>query len=109
MPSLSADFDTRRDAEMAVEHMVQEHGLDPKTISVVAISEDNSAGTRVSGSDVDTDGDKAGVTSKPALAGRLRVSVETDSASSDKVLASFAAYGGREAPRDPGDRPDLDL
>ena len=109
MPTLFAEFDTRRDAEMAVEHLVQEHGLDPKTISVVAVSQDNSAGTRASGSDVENSGDKAGMTSEPALAGRLKVSVEVDDGLSDKVLASFAAHGGRPAQDGSDGRPNLDL
>ena len=79
MPStLSAEFDTRRDAEMAVEHLVQEYGIDPKLIAVLATAQDNSAGTRASGSDVGHGDDKAGRTSEPALAGRLKVSVEVD-------------------------------
>ena len=109
MPILPADFDTRRDAEMAVEHMVQEYGLDPKAISVVAASQENSAGTRVSGSDVETDGAGAGAASEPALAGRLKVTVDVDEGLSDKVLASFASYGGRSESSEPDGRPDLDL
>ena len=92
--SVSAEFDTRRDAEMAVEHIVQEYGIDRKAVTVVAASPDNSARTRVAGSDVEINGDKAHIEGRPALAGRVRVSVEVGGASADKVVSSFATYNG---------------
>ncbi|MDX7952598.1 hypothetical protein P7D22_15615 [Lichenihabitans sp. Uapishka_5] len=93
--TLAAEFDTRREAEMTVEHLTQEHGIDPAAVAIVPVSGENSAGTAVDGSDNENAGDKAGTEPHPALAGRLRVSVETDEALADKVLAAFATYGGR--------------
>ncbi|RYC29072.1 hypothetical protein D3273_25855 [Lichenibacterium minor] len=95
--SLSADFDARRDAEMAVEHIVQEHGIDRGAVLIAPVSDENSAGAQVAGSDTEDGHGKAGATGSPALRGRLRVSVETDDEKSEKVLASFATYGGRRA------------
>ena len=94
--TIVAEFETRRDAEMAVEHLVQEHGLDPKTIAIAPATLENSAGTKVSGSDNENGHDKGDAASYPALAGKLRVSVDADNALVEKVLSSFATYGGRQ-------------
>ena len=97
MPAtISADFDTRRDAEMAVEHIVQEHGFDRAMVAISPVSLDNSAGTRPSGSDLKI-GETGGATGEPALSGRLRVTVQADASSSEKVLASFGEFGGQRA------------
>ena len=93
--TIAAEFETRREAEMTVEHLSQEHGIDPGAISIVPVAAENSAGTALDGSDHENTGDKAGTAPHPALAGRLRVSVEADDALADKVLSSFATYGGR--------------
>ena len=79
---------------MAVEHIVQEYGVDRNAVTVVAAFPDNSAGTQAAGSDVENNGDKAHTESRPALAGRVRVSVEIDGGSADKVRTSFATYRG---------------
>lgn len=94
--TVAAEFETRRQAEMTVEHLSQEHGIDPGAISIVPVAAKNSAGTQIDGSDHENTGDKAGTEPHPALAGKLRVSVEADEALADKVLSSFAAYGGRQ-------------
>lgn len=93
--TLSADFDTRRDAEMAVEHIVQEHGVDRNAVTILPVSDANSAGIRPSGSDMEDRYEKVEPAGEPALAGRLRVSVEVEGAGEDKVRESFATYGGK--------------
>lgn len=93
--TLAADFDTRRDAEMTVEHLVQEYGLSPAAIVIAPVSAENSAGTEVAGSDNENGDDKRGLVAQPALAGRLRVSVDADDAMAAKILTSFATYGGK--------------
>ena len=92
--TIAAEFETRRDAEMTVEHLVQEHGIDPKAISIVPTNVENSAGTKVAGSDNENAHDKRGIDPQPALSGKLEVSVNIDDASAEKVLSSFATYGG---------------
>ena len=47
-------FGTRRDAELAVEHLVQEHGIEPAEISIRPAGEANSAGTKAAGADVES-------------------------------------------------------
>lgn len=93
--TIAAEFQTRREAEMAVEHLVQEHGLDARAIVIAPVAGQNSAGTKLDGSDRENMGDKAGAPSHPMLTGKLSVSVEADESSADKVLSSFATYGGK--------------
>lgn len=94
--SMSAEFDTRRDAEMSVEHLVQEHGIDRGAISIVSTTDENSVGTRVAGSDLDGGRPKDDASTQPALSEKLRVSVEADEAQTDDVSETFATYGGRQ-------------
>ena len=92
--TLSAEFDTRRDAEMSVEHLVQEHGLDRGAISIVSVTDRNSVGTEVAGSDLEDGAPKHDPASEPPLAGRLQVSVEVEAGQEETVLNVFATYGG---------------
>lgn len=48
---LSATFRTRADAELAIEHLAQEYGIDPAFIYVEPVDSANSAGIATSGGD----------------------------------------------------------
>ncbi|GEP12236.1 hypothetical protein [Methylobacterium gnaphalii] len=91
---VSADFTTRRDAEMAVEHIVQEHGVDRKAVTVGPSSEENTAGTEAARADVVDGHLKKDTVGKPALAGKVRVSVQISEPDADKVRSSFRTFGG---------------
>ncbi len=95
--TIAAEFDTRRGAEMSVEHLVQEYGFDRSAISIVSVTDENSAGTQMAGSDLNEGEPKEGAVTQPALSGRLRVSVEVDKSREDKVLKTFATYGGKQS------------
>ncbi|MCW2317404.1 hypothetical protein SAMN06265338_103147 [Rhodoblastus acidophilus] len=92
-------FATRRDAERAVEHLVQEHGLERTDIFVVAEGAANSAGTRVAGADLesghygaeDLTNDK-----EPELAGAIEVSVECDDEQTEIVTDALRAAGAEQ-------------
>ncbi|GJE58316.1 hypothetical protein [Methylobacterium trifolii] len=92
--TISAAFKSRRDAEMAVEHIVQEHGLDRAAVTVGPASDENTAGTEAARADVEDGHLKSGTEGEPALAGMVKVSVRTDAAAADKVVSSFQTYGG---------------
>lgn len=92
--SISADFKSRRDAEMAVEHIVQEHGLNRNAVEVGPASVENTAGTEAARADVEDGHLKSGTEGEPALAGKVRVFVEVDDAIADKVLSSFETFHG---------------
>ncbi len=44
-------FPTRRDAELAIERLVQEHGFERTDIFVTPVGQENSVGEAISGSD----------------------------------------------------------
>ncbi|MGI3903406.1 MAG: hypothetical protein ACRYGP_19925 [Janthinobacterium lividum] len=94
--TISAEFETRRDAEVTVEHLVQEYGLDRRAISIVSVADQNSVGTEVAGSDLEDGEPKHDPATHPPLAGRLKVSVEAEAAQDEAVLKAFAAYNGRQ-------------
>lgn len=49
--TLNATFETRREAEMTVERLVQEHGVERTDIFIAADGDENSAGEEQAGSD----------------------------------------------------------
>lgn len=51
LDGLTAQFRTRAEAELAVEHLAQEYGIDPAFIYVEPVADENSAGTQASGGD----------------------------------------------------------
>ncbi len=96
--TLKTTFATRRDAELAVERLVQEHGVERSDIFVVPEGDDNSAGEAVSGSDrPSAEPTEAGRTDA-ALNGRIEVSVDLqDDALAAVVTDAFREMGGEDA------------
>ena len=97
MTIATARFDTRREAEMAIERLVQTHGFDRSALEVVAAGMQNSAGIEIAGADA-----KRGEAAPPAnddaaLNGRVEVRVSAgDAAIADAVFREFhAADSGR--------------
>lgn len=80
-------FDTRRDAEMAVEHLVQDHGLDRNRVQALAEGAENSAGTEVSGADAADAA--AGETPEGQRRGRIIVRAEVEDSMMDVARACF--------------------
>ena len=85
--TITGYFDTRRDAEMTVEHLVQDHGLDRNRVQTMAEGEENSAGTVVSGADAAHAA--AGGAPEGLRRGRIVVRVEVDDDLMEAALASF--------------------
>lgn len=98
MPTtLQGQFDTRREAEMTVERLVQEHGIDRAAITIAATGEENSAGVERAGSDHTSAAPSAGSRNDAALEGALVVVVELDNNSRAKeVRAAFAEFAADE-------------
>jgi hypothetical protein len=87
-------FATRRDAELAVEHLVQEHGLERTDIFIEAQGKQNSAGTRPAGADLESGHYGAeGQGKTPELHGAVEVSVECDEAKTHTVEDALRAAG----------------
>jgi hypothetical protein len=95
--TLTATFETRREAEMTIERLVQEHGIDRTDIFVAAEGDENTAGVEKAGSD-----DTAGQPSPEArgdapLNGAVTVSVDLeDEAMAAKVRDAFGEFDAAE-------------
>lgn len=96
--TLKTTFATRRDAELAVEHLVQEHGIERSDIFISPAGAANSAGEAVSGSDRPGASPSEPGRSDAALNGHIQVSVDlqTDDLAS-AVETVFRDMGGRDA------------
>lgn len=93
MPIVSGTFDTRREAEMAIERLVQQHGVARDSIQVAPVTPENSAGIEVSGADA-----KRGEPVEPsdedaALNGRISVSLDRDEVEAVTIREVFAEFG----------------
>ena len=78
-------FATRRDAELAVEHLVQEHGIEPAEISIQPAGEANSAGINAAGADVESGHPGVEKRGNPELGGPIEVLVHCNEVSEHKV------------------------
>lgn len=85
--TITGYFDSRRDAEMAVEHLVQDHGLDRNRVHTLAEGAENSSGTEVSGADAADVA--AGETPEGQRRGRIVVRAEVDEGMLDTARACF--------------------
>jgi hypothetical protein len=94
--TIVANFDTRRDAETAVEHLVQEHGIERADIFVRAPGTANTAGTRPAGADVESGHPGVEKHGNPELSGPIEVSVECDAGRSTVVRTALEKAGARE-------------
>jgi len=74
--ALSGRFDARREAEMAVERLVQGHGIDRNTIVIEAAGEENTAGEDLAGADAKRGSDSEEPRSDGPLTGAVLVAVE---------------------------------
>ena len=83
--TITACFDTRRSAETAVEHLVQEHGVDRSDVFIAAAGKSNTAGVRPAGADV--------AHGKPKLSGPIEVSVDCHGETSSIVKAALEKAG----------------
>lgn len=91
--TIVANFDTRRDAETAVEHLVQEHGIERADIFVRAPGAANTAGTRPAGADVESGHPGVARQGEPELAGPIEVSVECDAQRTTVVKSTLEKDG----------------
>ena len=92
--TLKGEFETRREAEMTVERLAQEYGIDRGKIQIVAAGAENSAGDEQAGSDGEAGEPTPESRDDAALNGAIAVSVELDDeAVAEKVRAAFSEFG----------------
>ncbi|MFP5076449.1 hypothetical protein ACLE20_03995 [Rhizobium sp. YIM 134829] len=96
--TLYAVFSTREAADLAVEHLVQQHGIDRSDVFIEPQGAENTAGVVPSGSDRD-DGNGEGARDDGALEGGLQVSVDLALADLDKAEAALREAGARQVER----------
>lgn len=95
--TIKALFPGRREVELAVEHLVQEYGIERTDIFIEPEGDDNSAGDQVGGADLesghlDSEPDATGA----AYEGPLIVSVDMNEDESDAVIHAFRDVGATE-------------
>lgn len=87
-------FPTRREVEIAVEHLVQDYGLDRSDIFIAPVSDENSAGDSVSGADAESGHPNTEVdTEGAAYNGALTVSVDVNEDEDTAVDKAFRDAG----------------
>ena len=94
--TITANFDTRREAETAVEHLVQEHGINRADIFVGAAGKSNTAGVRAAGADVESGHPGVEKTGKPELAGPIEVSVDCKGGKASTVESALKDAGAKQ-------------
>lgn len=93
--TLKAEFETRREAEMAVERLVQEYGVERTAIFIAAAGPANTAGTEQAGSDTAAAEPTREDRGDGALNGVIEVSVDLDDdALAQTVRSAFHEFGG---------------
>lgn len=91
--TLTATFETRREAEMLVERLVQEHGVERTAVFIVADGDENSAGEQQAGADENAGEPSPEPRGDAPLHGAVSVSVDIeDDAKAAKVREAFAEF-----------------
>ena len=94
MVRIVGTFSSRPDAELAVERLVQEHGLRPESIVVHPSGEFNSAGSIPAGADVESGHPGIDRSGRPALHGPINVLIDCDEGLVPTVEAALNKAGG---------------
>ena len=90
--TIIGEFDTRREAELAVEHVVQECGVARGDVFVHAAGGANSVGTRASGADVKNAPKPDG---QQKLEGAIEVSVDCHGGDPRKIADALKSTGAK--------------
>ncbi|MEH7880111.1 hypothetical protein V7799_22040 [Rhizobium laguerreae] len=88
--TIRATFETREAADLAVEHLVQQHGISRPDIFIQSASDRNSAGSAPSGGDASHDD---GARRDAPLEGEIEVSVDIAPSQVAAVQRSLRAAG----------------
>jgi hypothetical protein len=95
--TIEATFNTRRQADLAVEHLVQELGIERTDIFLAAEGDANSAGSVVDGADAESGHPGVDPAGDPALAGGIAVSIDVaDEAVLPAIRSTLEDYGGKD-------------
>lgn len=92
--SVCGRFATRRAAELAVEHLVQDHGVDRKAVSIRAAGAENSAGVEAAGADVASGHPGMARHGDPKLGGMIEVRVQCGAGDGPRLERLLREGGG---------------
>ncbi|MEY9588941.1 hypothetical protein ABIA06_001232 [Bradyrhizobium yuanmingense] len=90
--TIIGEFDTRRGAELAVEHVVQECGVPRGDVFVQPAGAANTVGTRAAGPDVKTAPTPEG---RQKLEGLIEVSVDFHGEAPEKIVDVLRSAGAK--------------
>lgn len=95
--TVSGTFPSRREAELAIEHLVQEYGINRSDIFVEPVGSDNSSGKTPSGADIESghvgiSADAEGASYSTAL----KVTVDVNSDETMDIRTAFQEAGATE-------------
>ena len=91
-----ASFGTRRDGEVAVEHLVQQHGIERSDVFIQPEGAANSAGSKLAGADIESGHPGVEKRGDPALNGPIEVSVDCHGADVREVEHALKESGPRQ-------------
>ncbi len=93
MARITGLFDTRREAEMSIERLVQDRGFDRRAIAVMPEQHENSAGIEIAGADAKRAEPVTPATDEAALNGRIAVSLDAGEGDAGAIRAVFEEFG----------------
>jgi hypothetical protein len=96
LDGLIAVFRTRADADLAVEHLTQEYGIDPAFIYVEPVDDENSAGVAPSGGDHACAAPSHVERGDAPLHGAIQLTVSVEHASMPVLRDTLQEIGGRD-------------
>ncbi|WP_426232100.1 hypothetical protein [Pararhizobium sp. DWP3-4] len=88
--TIRAIFETRAAADLAVEHLVQQHGISRPDIFIQSATDENTSGSKPSGGDVSHEG---GDRDDAALEGEIEVSADISASQIAAVQRSLGEAG----------------
>jgi hypothetical protein len=95
--SLIAKFDTRREAEMTVERLVQQFKIERTDVFIASEGNQNTVGVEEAGSDTEAEGPSPEDRDHAQLAGRVVVSVDIeDDNLAGEVRSAFSEFDASE-------------
>ena len=92
--TVTAVLPDRRSVELAIEHLVQDYGLDRSKIGIQPVGTENTMGERVAGADAESG--HPGLAPDPdeaAVNGAIRVSLEMEADAAEQVEKAFRDAG----------------
>ena len=92
--SVCGSFATRREAELAVEHLVQDHHLNRKSVTIQPAGAQNTAGKEAAGADVESGHPGLEKHGDPKLGGAIEVRVACSEGERQMVEAVLREAGG---------------